>query len=643
MSSRLAATAAGLSLAVAAFLAFAAPALADGAAGGTSYRWVGNSLDDAADNHSWTDGRNWSPTGVPGNGDSVRVEGPQDACTAHVDHVPSVTLSSLEVVPGRSSFGDPCGTSIAGGPVTVTGSFLWSGGTIDSDVTLAASATGAIADAPVGLHQYRNITVQGSLDVSGTAVDKNGDGVVDTSWTIEPGRRLTVATGGTLTTRGANDFSYYSCCVTPGRVVNNGTIRVDGGATVIDHLAFDQKGRVVVGAGSALVSHGGVATAASGSTWSGAGQYRLRSTVESHFTGTQKLSDGFQLNLGTSGSDLAGSQFGGTFSVTGNGTLGWYGGTLQAGLTIGKGTDFAVTGVASGNNKRLLLGRDYTPGGSKSVSVVNHGTTFIGNGAALDTRDLTRFVNASDGVLELGPGARLDSQVCCVSPDSITNQGTLRLTQATFAAAAVRPVVLRNISFRNTGRLELPAGRELQVLGGAPATLGRSTTVGSGRLVLDTPTIVSGGTTLANRPSIGLNNTTLDLRGTTSVRGYVLFTGGTVVNRDVLTISSNSATRFSTTGNFTQVAGATTVLDAGPRGIDVIAVSRKASIAGTVTVRNASKWAPANGKRLRTVSALGGLSWAGKVVTVRGWVAPRVNHWVPSKTRTLLTLVARAG
>ena len=46
------------------------------ATGGTTYTWVGNTQVSMADNHSWSDQRNWNPQGVPDDGDSVVITQP---------------------------------------------------------------------------------------------------------------------------------------------------------------------------------------------------------------------------------------------------------------------------------------------------------------------------------------------------------------------------------------------------------------------------------------------------------------------------------------------------------------------------------------------------------------------------------------
>src|SRR3954447_1533732 len=134
-----------LAVPVAAALAalFAAtPAFATGA----SYTWIGGAFSSGGDNHSWTDPKNWSPSGVPGQGDSASIDSPAAShCTAHVDAVPTVTLANLSI----SQNPDPCGVSINGAGSTalaVTGTFTWNGGAINGvPITLDAGSSGTIS------------------------------------------------------------------------------------------------------------------------------------------------------------------------------------------------------------------------------------------------------------------------------------------------------------------------------------------------------------------------------------------------------------------------------------------------------------------------------------------------------------------
>src|SRR6478735_2201729 len=111
------------------------------AAAGSSYTWVGSSLGTGADNHSWSDGRNWSPQGVPGDGDSVLVHSPGASnCAAHVDGIPAVTLASFSLTETATL----CTVSVAGGPITVTDAFTWDSGTLDTPLTLASGSVGTL-------------------------------------------------------------------------------------------------------------------------------------------------------------------------------------------------------------------------------------------------------------------------------------------------------------------------------------------------------------------------------------------------------------------------------------------------------------------------------------------------------------------
>jgi len=106
----------GIMLAVAAGAALTvglAPAASADDGGGTTYNWVGNTQDPAADNHSWGDKKNWDPQEVPKDGDSVVIELPPGRCAAHVDGVPAVELKNFTMQESGAS--GACGVGIVRG------------------------------------------------------------------------------------------------------------------------------------------------------------------------------------------------------------------------------------------------------------------------------------------------------------------------------------------------------------------------------------------------------------------------------------------------------------------------------------------------------------------------------------------------
>ncbi len=115
---------------------------------GQTLTWVGSSIDHNADNHSWTDPRNWSPEGVPGDGDAVNIVSPKTVpCDVHVDTVPQgVDLANLLL---STSTTTGCSASLKGGSITVLSTMEWTGGTLDTPVVMSPGSELLIGDEPV--------------------------------------------------------------------------------------------------------------------------------------------------------------------------------------------------------------------------------------------------------------------------------------------------------------------------------------------------------------------------------------------------------------------------------------------------------------------------------------------------------------
>jgi hypothetical protein len=264
-------------------------------AAGTSYTWIGNSGGSSGDNHSWTDPNNWSPNGQPGAGDSVSISPPDSLhCTVHVDGVPAVTLSGFTMSAGS----DPgCGSvSVTGGQLTVTGSFDWNGGTLDTPTTLSAGATGMIQGSNSKLNVLsQNFDVSGTLTLSGVS----GTGASNTgALRIVNPYVLHVHSGGTLASSGANDITFLACCVNPAKIVNDGTLSVSSGDLTVNAVELDQNGTLAASSGGRLVTDGGPVKAGAGASYSGSGGWLMRNGVAGVFTGTQTVGSGFHLELG---------------------------------------------------------------------------------------------------------------------------------------------------------------------------------------------------------------------------------------------------------------------------------------------------------------------------------------------------------
>src|SRR4051794_34305288 len=161
----------------------------------TTYTWIGNSQDASADDHSWTDQRNWDPTGVPTDGDSVVITQPGDApCFAHVDNVPTVSLTNFTLAEDPAH----CTTSVEGGAITVDGLFQWSGGQLKTPTTVAATGAASISGG------QRLNSLSADLDVFGTVglLGVKGTGALR----IDAGKTLHIEPGATLVSTGPNEI-----------------------------------------------------------------------------------------------------------------------------------------------------------------------------------------------------------------------------------------------------------------------------------------------------------------------------------------------------------------------------------------------------------------------------------------------------
>jgi len=214
--------------------------------GSTSYTWIGNTQDPAADNTSWGDEKNWEPNGTPKDGDSVVLELPPGRCAANITGAPAVELSNFTMQGGGSS----CGVALHGQHITVTGLFQWNGGTIDAPLTM--DGIGSI----MGTSQKLKV-LQQTMDVTGTLTMTLASG--DGGLRIENPNMLHIKPGGTFISTGSNDITFLACCTNPAHVLNEGTLQVTTGQLRIKAVQFDQHGELKIGGGGELLKDQAVA------------------------------------------------------------------------------------------------------------------------------------------------------------------------------------------------------------------------------------------------------------------------------------------------------------------------------------------------------------------------------------------------
>lgn len=499
-------------------------------ASGTSYTWIGASNNSGGDNHSWTDERNWQPTGVPGTGDSVIITAPApNYCTAHIDNVPTATLAGLSISQSPAL----CGVSINGGSLTVTGTFAWNGGVIATPLTLASGAAGSISGSNSRLNE-----LSANLDVAGTLVLSGGSGSGagnSGAMRIDNPNSLHVFPGATLQSDGPNDIRFLSCCNNPAKIINDGTLAVSGGDLTVDAVELDQNGTLATSSGGRLVTSSAPLTAGAGASYTGSGGWLIEDGARAKLSGTQTLGPGFHLELGPLSMN-AGVQLGGTATLAGTGTVDWTGGTIEGDLTIGHGVTVQASGVHTDNGKRVLSGQDGLSGNTAAV-LTNHGTVRFAQGAGVLTAWNAQLVNAADGVLSLAPGTQVTTLGCCVNPNRIINHGTVTVP----SASSSTPATLDGVAYQSDATTRVAANQVLQLVE-APSALTSATVSGAGTLAVAAPTAVGGTITVASATKLHLQ-TGGSLNGTALIGGpgALTWSGGAMSGRVTVSVAAGTA------------------------------------------------------------------------------------------------------
>jgi fibronectin-binding autotransporter adhesin len=452
----------------------------------TTYTWTAGIGDPHADGHSWGDSRNWSPAGVPGDGDSVIVPGIESRGAVHVDGVPAVALHDLTVA-GTDDSSVYLGED--GEALTITGSFTWTGGRITAGLTLAPGSTGAVLPGS-GKSLWAPMTVRGALTLSDTAVS------------IDWGNQLVVAQDATFTATGTARVTANRCCGEPSRVVNHGTIDVTSGSPVLEFVAVDQDGTLHVADGATLTASGGLVRLRPGAAYTGSGTLEIEHTSDpapdpdhpsrdqyaALLDGASELRDGFTLVAGPEASLT------GTGSVTGTGTLELAGGDVYADLSVGPGVHTVVDG--STTSTLGVWDPDIT-GYHAAVQVA--GAVDIAPGSTLAPDEGTVLTLRSGARLDVPGGAQIAAPRCCASdPGIVAARGSTLELGGGAGAATLRWLIVSTSGATNVRRgaqVTVDDGRWVQhggrttlgassvlTLRGIPFELARGTLRGAGRI-----------------------------------------------------------------------------------------------------------------------------------------------------------------
>jgi hypothetical protein len=351
---------------------------------------------------------------------------------------------------------------------------------------------------------------------------------------------LHVLSGGRLTSTGANNIEFLSCCGNPAKVVNDGTLAVSGADFLVDAVELDQNGTLTASSGGRLVTSSAPVTAGNGARYTGSGDWLIEDRATAKMSGTQNLGGNFQLELGPLDMN-GGAQLGGTATIAGTGTVDWTGGTIEGNITIAHGVTVNVSGAHTDNGKRGLAGQD---GLSNNIPAVltNHGTMRLSKGAGILTAANAQLVNASDGVLSMAPGTAFTSIGCCVNPTRIINHGTVIVP----SGSSSTPALISGVAYQSNATTSVAPKRALQ-LDEAPGKLSAATVKGGGTLAVTAPLTVSGTISVASDTTLALRANRGSLNGTATIAGHgsLHWTGGAVSGK--ITVATSGGTVISGT------------------------------------------------------------------------------------------------
>jgi hypothetical protein len=450
----------------------------------------------------------------------------------------SIGAGSTMTLTGNAEFFGP-GTFVGGGK------FSWTGGTIDGNLDVAKTIHTTVSGttkkqlmSPGSTHAllafHGPTTVQGAGPVEAFAADISSSGA------------FTIRTGATI--------EGSACCVNPDEFLSTGTLTVPGssGKANVTFMNFNDQGNLLVSAGSTLLDTTGLGEFSPGVIMSGGG------TVDFDQNASITLASNLQIQSGTTVTLTGGSTFFGPGSFTGAGNFAWSGGIISGNLDVGN----TITTTISGTAFKTL-----TSPGSTPTALTLHGVTSLAGSGELELTGATTLSNL--GTMTLNTGTTVGASVCCVTPDTFSNGGTL------LVAAGTGTATTSNLAFTNSGTVKVNGGTL------AINTLGYKQTAGSTQLA-------GGAVTAAKQMNISKGT----LSGFGTITGSVL-NGGTVAP--------------STTGGVLKITGAYNQTSAGTLSSVItgttpgtkfgqLSVGGKATLAGTLKASTGNGFVPGHGQ-----------------------------------------------
>ena len=286
--------------------------------------------------------------------------------TVEFDQNASMTLASnLAIGAGTTMLQTGGATFFGPGSFTGSGSYRWSGGTINGNLNVAATIGTTISGTAT-----KAITSPTSTP---TALTLHGATTVQGSGEVELSGTTTLNNLGTLTMQGGTTIGGSVCCVAPDNLTNGGTLTVAAGTktATITNMAFSNSGTVKITGGTLFVNsvsyhQSAGSTQLAGGSLSAAQQINIAGGTLSGFGAiTGSVHNAGTVSPSTTGGVL---KISGTYQQTSAGVLssvitGTSPGTKFGQLSVGGQATLAGT-------LKVSTGNGFTPSHGESFSVL---------------------------------------------------------------------------------------------------------------------------------------------------------------------------------------------------------------------------------------------------------------------------------
>ena len=436
------------------------------------------------------------------------------------------------------------GAGVTGTISTTTGSgltFSANGGNYLSNTTLNSGqytfGNGGFAEA------YNANTINGLLNMGGGQLrlhDSNASLTVGANGSIVGTGTLNQFYGGaTLTNNGTVTANVSGQTLNVGldNIVGGGTFRADNSTLAIGSNNFASTNATLQAVNNGTINLTGVLTGSNFHVNAAGGTVSLTGGL----TGSIGSSTGAGLNFTSDGGNYLSNA------------------TVNAGGIV----TFGTGGFAEAYNANTINGLLNMGGGQLRLHDSNASLTVGANGSIVGTGTLNQFYGGTTLTNNGTVTANTNGQTLTISPDNVTNTGTMQATNGATLTTGPRVAT--------SGTLRVDSGSTLNANGGITQTAG--TTHANGSLTLAQTFAVQGGT----------------VQGTGTITGDIVNTGGTLKPGDV------GPGTLTQTGSYTQSAGGVFLEQLGgttPGASGVFSLTGNAALDGTLDVQLANGFHP---------------------------------------------------